>query len=127
MSYLTPTVTPVFYCLPKVYKDPIRLKGTSIVAAIGSLTENISSFMDFFLQPIVKSLPSFTQDSIDLLKTLRAVQDPTTVTYMACLDIESLYTSVTHTGALKALSVYLNQRPPDSKQPGKLRGGTFTL
>lgn len=108
-------ITPVFYCLPKVHKDPIQPKGRPIVAAIGSLTENISSFVDFFLQPIVKSLPSFTQDSTDLLKTLKSIQDPTAVTYMACLDVESLYTSVPHTGALEALTLFLNQRPPDSK------------
>ena len=108
-------ITPVFYCLPKVHKDPVHPKGRPIVAAIGSLTENISSFVDFFLQPIVNSLPSFTQDSTDLLKTLKSVQDPTTVTYMACLDVESLYTSVPHTGALEALTLFLNQRPPDSK------------
>ena len=108
-------ITPVFYCLPKVHKDPVHPKGRPIVAAIGSLTENISSFVDFFLQPIVNSLPSFTQDSTDLLKTLKSVQDPTTVTYMACLDVESLYTSVPHTGALETLTLFLNQRPPDSK------------
>ena len=107
--------TPCFYCLPKVHKDPIHPKGRPIVAAIGSLTENISSYVDFFLQPFVKSLPSFTQDSTDLIKTLKSIQDPSTVTYMACLDVESLYTSIPHTGALEALTLFLNQRTPESK------------
>lgn len=101
-------VPPVFYCLPKVHKDPLKPKGRPIVAATGSLTENISSFVDYFLQTFVKALPSFTQDSTDIIKTIKSIQDPSTVTYIACVDVESLYTSVPHNGALEALSTFLN-------------------
>ena len=80
-------ITPVFYCLAKVHKDPIR--GRPIVSAIGSICENISSYLDHSLQPLVKSLPSFTQDTGDILRVLDNT-DPANVTFMACLDIESL-------------------------------------
>ncbi len=53
-------VTPVLYTLPKIHKPYKDVPpGRPIVSAIGSLTEKISAFIDFFLQPLVCSLPSY--------------------------------------------------------------------
>ena len=87
----------------------------------------ISSYLDHALQPLVKSLPSFTQDTGDILRVLDNT-DPANVTFMACLDIESLYTSVPHTGALEALTVFLERRPVESRPETKvLTDLAFTL
>ncbi len=40
-------VTPVIYVLPKIHKDLTNLPGRPIISGIGSLTEKISTFVDF--------------------------------------------------------------------------------
>uniref|UniRef100_A0A8C6V001 Uncharacterized protein n=1 Tax=Neogobius melanostomus TaxID=47308 RepID=A0A8C6V001_9GOBI len=57
-------VIPVLYILPKIHKTYVDTPpGRTIVPAIGSLTENISAFVDHFLQPLVTALPSYVKDS----------------------------------------------------------------
>uniref|UniRef100_A0A8D0D3F2 Uncharacterized protein n=1 Tax=Sander lucioperca TaxID=283035 RepID=A0A8D0D3F2_SANLU len=44
-------VIPVVYTLPKIHKGlDIPLKGRPIVSGIGSLTENISAYVDYFIK-----------------------------------------------------------------------------
>ncbi len=46
------------------------------MAAIGSLTENISAFVDFHLQPLVTSLPSYIKDTIEFIELMNNVKLP---------------------------------------------------
>ena len=52
-----------FYLLPKIHKGVLLPPGRPIVSAIGSPTEKISEFLDFFLQPLLSSIPSFVKDT----------------------------------------------------------------
>ena len=49
------------YFLQKIHKNPIGIR--PIVSSCNSITENISQFIDFWLQPLMKKLPSFLQDT----------------------------------------------------------------
>ena len=60
----------VFYTQPKIHKSLTKPPGRPIVSGIESLTVNISTFVDFFLRPIVEKIPSYVKDSGDLIKTL---------------------------------------------------------
>lgn len=42
------------------------------ISSIGSLTSNISVFVDQCLKPWVLNLPSYTRDSIDLINKLKS-------------------------------------------------------
>lgn len=67
-------ITPVFYILPKIHKNFTDLPpGRPIIAAIGSLTEKISAFVDYFLQPLTTALPSYTRDSMDFIKVIKSI------------------------------------------------------
>lgn len=103
-------ITPVFYTLPKIHKAySVTPPGRPIVAAIGSLTEKVSAFVDYFLQPCVTSLPSHTKDSIDFIKTLQ-VQPIQDNNLMVTMDIESLYTNVPIEEGLRAAEHFLHQQ-----------------
>ena len=54
--YTPCTVQNVTSVLPKK-KIPIGIR--PIVLSVNSVTKNISSFVDFWLQPLVKQLPSY--------------------------------------------------------------------
>lgn len=45
------------YHLPKIHKRLINVPGRPVVSNCGTPTERISEFVDFYLQPIVKTLP----------------------------------------------------------------------
>lgn len=58
-SYLLPVAPriPIIYYLPKVHKDAKRPLGRPIISDIDSVTSRIGCYIDFYLQPIVKSIP----------------------------------------------------------------------
>lgn len=65
-------VIPVIYTLPKVHKNYDTVPpGRPIISGIGSLTEKISSFVDYFLKPHVFSLPSYVRDSSDFFACVK--------------------------------------------------------
>ncbi|CAH2299139.1 Hypothetical predicted protein, partial [Pelobates cultripes] len=43
----------VFYHLPKIHKSLINPPGRPIISGLGSLTSNLSEYVDQFLQPVV--------------------------------------------------------------------------
>ena len=98
----------VIYTLPKVHKSQeVPLVGRPIVSGIGSLTSNISTFIDHLLKPFVFSLPSYTRDSIDFINKLKSINVPPTC-LLATLDVSSLYTNIPHDGGVEAVN-YLRQ------------------
>ena len=71
--------TAQLYFLKKIHKNPMGIR--PIVSSVNSITENISKFLDYWLQPIVRTLPSFLKDSntfADIIK--HRVQNPRRVT-----------------------------------------------
>ena len=54
------------YFLKKIHKTPMGIR--PIVSSCESVTENISQFLDYWLQPIMKSLPSYIKDTSQLCK-----------------------------------------------------------
>ena len=54
--------------LPKIHK--INNPGRPVVSSIGCHKTNVSRFVDHHLQPIVKNIPSYVQDSHDCLNKI---------------------------------------------------------
>lgn len=81
-------VMPVFYTLPKVHKGlDIPVKGRPIVSGIGSLTENISAYVDHFIKSEVITLPSYIRDSIDFINTLKSFKLTSNSLLLATFDV----------------------------------------
>ena len=95
-KYLTPDVNPripIFYLLPKVHKP--NVPGRPIISGCGSPTDRLSAFVDFYLQPIVETLPSYIKDTNDFLRKIFAIPTPLpTGTILAMIDVKSLYTNI---------------------------------
>jgi hypothetical protein len=105
--------TPTFYLLPKIHKQ--GNPGRPIVASFDSPTERISALVDHHLQPLVRKLPSFIQDTNHFLRRLRSIPHPLPPnTIMATIDVCSLYTNIPHPDGLAALRTCLDTRPMHS-------------
>ncbi|OCT89306.1 hypothetical protein XELAEV_18017926mg [Xenopus laevis] len=63
-------IIPVIYILPKIHKDRNNPPGRPIISGCGSLTSNLSEYIDLFLQKYVINLPSHLKDTIDTIKFL---------------------------------------------------------
>jgi len=86
------------------------------VASYNSVTERISAFLDDKLQPIVKQLPSYVQDTNHFLELLSKVPQPLPPnTTLVTIDVTSLYTNIPHAHGLAALEHFLDQRSPKTK------------
>ena len=65
--------TPKFHMLPKIHKTDIS--GRPAVSFIGCHSINISKFVEYYLKPIVKNIPSYVQDSNDFLNKIDTVKN----------------------------------------------------
>lgn len=96
--------------LPKVHKEPRdNPPSRPIVAANGSLTEPASQFIDHFLKPYVQKLPSYVQDTTDVLNKISNINNMTW-DFLVTMDVESLYTNIDHVDGLRAINYYLTDR-----------------
>ena len=68
LSPTSPVRTPILYLLPKIHKPTKPTPGRPIISGCGSPTENLSKYLDHYLKPIVKMIPSYIQDTTHFCK-----------------------------------------------------------
>ena len=78
--------------LPKIHK--IDNPGRLVVSSIGCHNTNISKFVDYHLQPIVKNMPSYMQDSNDFLNKIETAKNIASNCLLVTMDVKSLYTNI---------------------------------
>ena len=66
--------TPKFYLLPKIHK--VKNPGRPVISSINCHTSLISEFVDQQLQPHVKKLPSYIQDTTDYINKTKNIPVP---------------------------------------------------
>ena len=89
-----------FYTLPKIHKPTDKWTvpgvippGRPIVSGCNSESANVEHFIDYHLQPIATSIPSFIRDSLHF-KSLLSDLDIRDSDVLFSLDVESLYTNI---------------------------------
>ena len=123
----------LFYTLPKIHKLPklvaekcnlnsnsisepelvrmaslhnIQVPGRPIISGVGTLTEFISAFVDSYLQPLLRNIPSYIQDTTDFLCKLNSYsRNLCNDAILVTMDVTALYTNIPHaegTAACKA-------------------------
>ena len=106
--------TSTLYFLKKIHKNPPGIR--PIVSSCGSITENISAFIDHWLQPYVKQLPSYIQNSTSFIKTIEREKFPPNC-ILASIDVSSLYTNIPHEEGIESLTLFLNDKTQSYKHP----------
>ena len=93
--------TPQIYISPKIHKegDP----GCPVVSSINCHTANISKYVDYHLQPIVKQIPSYVKDTNDFISKINAVKSVPKNSYLVIMDVRSLYTNIPNAKGISAV------------------------
>ncbi|CAJ0968586.1 unnamed protein product [Ranitomeya imitator] len=110
-TYLTNhhPVTPVLYILPKIHKNLQNPPGRPIVASTDSVLNPLSKFLEKILTPYTKLTKSFILDTSDFLSKIRNISNIPPDSLLCTLDVNSLYTSITHDRGVTAVSLTLQE------------------
>ena len=111
-NFLLPPIrtrTQLIYFLPKLHKNPISFR--PIVSGCSGPTESVSAYIDHFLQPYIRLVPSYIKNSAHLINILakREFSDCRLVT----LDVSSLYTNISHEDTLTTLDLAFEKEEVD--------------
>ena len=107
-----------FYLLPKINKE--GTPGRPIVSSNNSPMENISSFVDYHLQPLVSRIPSYIKDTTDFLRKLQTLPTLPQGTLLITMDVCSLYTNIPHDEGIRACELALDTRPEPTISTGEI-------
>ena len=99
--------TAQFYMLSKIHKHRKLPPGWPIVSGNGCPTERISEFIDFFLQPLIKCIPSYIKDTTHFLQCLMRIGNLPPGSILGTLDVASLYTNIPNKEGMEAADTAL--------------------
>jgi hypothetical protein len=92
--------TPQLYLLPKIHKP--TLTGRPIISGINGPLERISTFVDYFLKPIVTQQSTYVRDTSDFINKIEQAIIPENA-ILVVADIESMYTNIQHKDAISSI------------------------
>ena len=99
-----------FYLLSKIYKRLYDVPGRPVISNCGFYTENISSFLDFHLQPLAQKLKSFIKDTNHFLRKIKELSQLPEGTILFIIGVAGLYPNISHDEGLTFLKDFLENR-----------------
>ena len=90
-----------FYLQPKIHTEGNPCY--PLVSSVDCYTGNISKYIDHYLQPIVKKIPSYVKGTQDFLKKLEKVKDIPQESLLVTLDVKSLNINIPSNKRIKAV------------------------
>ena len=103
-----------FYLLPKIYNRLHNVPGRSVISNCGFYTENISSFLDYHLQPLAQKVKSYIKDTNHFLNKIKKLGSLPDGAILCTMDVVGLYPNIPHGEGLASLRRFLETR--DNKQ-----------
>ena len=77
------------------------------MSACGSLTENVSAFIDSTLKPHMESLPSYIKDTTDFINKIRQLPQSSKDSFLVTMDVSSLYSNIPHKEGIEACQYFM--------------------
>ena len=99
-----------FYLLPKIQKRLYDVPGRPVISNCGFYTENISSFLDFHLQPLAQKVKSYIKDTNHFLRKINELGQLPEGTILCTIDVVGLYPNIPHDDGLAFLKDFLDSR-----------------
>ena len=73
-----------------------------MISSINCHTPKISEYIDYRLQPIVKEIQLYVQDTTDFLRKINQINFVPDNSYLVSLDVKSLYTNIPNAEGIKS-------------------------
>lgn len=102
--------TPQIYFLPKIHKGKLPPPGRPIVLGNNCPSEKISTYVDMFLQPLVKTIPSYVKDTGEFAETIKKISNLEKGDIIGSLDVTSLYTNIPNDEGTKLVEQILKDK-----------------
>ena len=99
-----------FYLLPKIHKRLHNVHGRPVISNCGYYTENISSFLDYYLKPLAKKVESYIKDTNHFLKKLKESGSLPKNAILCTIDVVGLYPNIPHKEGLVSIRKHLDNR-----------------
>ena len=80
--------------MPKVHKNKLPVPLRPVIAQCGSFTAYISTWIDVKLQQLKNTLPSYIQNSTDLLNVIDNLPNLPENAKLVTTDATSMYTNI---------------------------------
>ena len=92
-----------FYLLPKVHKRLYDMPGRSVISNCSYCTENISSFLDYHLQPLSRKVKWYIKDTNHFLSKLKSLGKLSQGAILCTIDVVGFYPNIPHSEGLNSL------------------------
>ena len=99
-----------FYLLPKIHKRLHNVPGRPVISNCGYYTENISSFLDYHLQPLAKKVESYIKDTNHFLKKLKELGSLPENGILFTIDFVGLYPNIPHEESFASIRKHLTKK-----------------
>ena len=99
-----------FYLLHKIHKRLHNVPGRPVISNYGFYTENISSFLDYHLQPIAQKVNLFIKDTNHVLRKIKSLGQLPEGAILCTIDVVGLYPNIPHEEGLASLRRLLDAR-----------------
>lgn len=107
--------TQLMYFIKKLHKGPHEVR--PIVSGINGPTERMSAFIDYFIQPLASSVPSYIQDSADLIRKLENLPPLPPDVILASVDVTGLYTNIPQDEGICSVLKHLYHQDCEEEPP----------
>ena len=98
------------YLLPKNHKRLHNAIGRPVISNCGYYTGNISSFLDYHLQPLAKKVELYIKDTNHFLKKLKELGSLRKNGILCTIEVVGLYPNISFVEGLVSIRKYLNNR-----------------
>ena len=78
--------TPHFYLKPQVHKE--GNPGRPLISSSNCHTSKISEYVDYHLQPILKDIPSYVQDTTNFVRKINQIDSVPNNSYLVSLEVK---------------------------------------
>ena len=89
------------YLRPKKHKESNHSRPEA--CSVNCHTANISKYVDYHLQPIVKGIPSYVNNKLNFLKSLEKLEDITEESLLVTLEVKPLYINMPNNECIKSV------------------------
>ena len=99
-----------FYLLPKTHKRLHDIHGRPVISNCGFYSENISTYLDYHLQPLAQGGKFYIKDTNHFLNKIKKIGKLREGAILCNMDVVGLYPNIPHGEGLASLYKFLESR-----------------